>query len=179
MGRSRGVVPNSHGPRGDEMFKACCMVALVAAATLAGCATPAPEVRSDYETATNFSAFKTYAWMPGLEPPPQVVGMDSAWLDARIRRAVEKELSRRGCQLAPAGSADFLVAYHVALARKLDVAKIEHVYGYAARRGTPVTAELTRAYEEGSLIIDVLGPKDRQLRIEDTVRQILERFPRR
>jgi hypothetical protein len=177
----------------------CTLLALVLTAVV-GCSTPAPEIRSDYETTANLSGLKDYAWMPGLQPPSQAAGMDSGWLDGRIRGAVDKELSGRGYHLVPGAAPDFLVAYHVALEKKLDVARIEHVYGYAARRGAPVTTELTREYDEGSLMIDVLGPKDRQLlwrgvargrikpglssqereaRIDETVRQIMENFARR
>jgi hypothetical protein len=182
------------------MIKVGCVFLTLVLAVMAGCSTPAPEVRSDYQSTANLSALKTYAWMPGLQPPPQASGVEISWLDGRIRRAVEGELARRGYQLLSGGAPDFLVAYHVALEKKLDVARMEHVYGYGARRGTPVTTELTREYEEGSLIIDVLGPNDRQLlwrgtargritpglsphereaRIDETVRQIMERFPRR
>jgi hypothetical protein len=180
------------------MRRATAVSALLALALLA-CATI--EVSSDWNPAADFSRLHTWAWLAQERPASGDPRLDSALLDARIRSAVESELGARGFAKAEAGAADFLVAYHVALERKLVATTIDDYYGGVGYRHWPrpgYSQTYVHEFEVGSLMLDVLDPRSRELiwrgtaqaeilpaatpeereaRVREGVRRILERFP--
>jgi hypothetical protein len=167
------------------------------AAALSGCSTM--QITTDYDPDTRFDAYRTWAWAP---EPPQRTGdprVDNDLLDKRVRRAVERELPARGYQQIESG-ADFLVNYHAALASRIQVQAIGSAYGYGPGAWDPIApgGVYARTYEEGSLILDIVdgktkeltwrgiaraqvypadGPEEREQEVNEAVRMILERFP--
>ena len=96
----------------------------------------------------------------------------------------------------PAGMPDFLVDYHAAVRQRWDVTTINRYYGYNPTWDAPDT--YIREYEEGSLMVDIIEPGSRKLmwrgmaeaevgpsstpqereqRVSEAVRRMLERFP--
>lgn len=89
----------------------------------------AQKVRVEYEKATDFSKFKTYAWVPGTP-------VFDPRLDAYIRNSVISVLQQSGMTEAGVGAADLLVTYHAAVNTNLSVGTALDPT-YAASGGVP------------------------------------------
>jgi hypothetical protein len=136
---------------------------LVATVAVGGCSTV--KVQTDYDPGADFARLQSYAWLPDPRPPTGDPRIDSTLLDSRIRSAVDSQLATRGFRQVSPDQADFLVAYHVALETKLDVDTIHHGYGYGRGRwyGGVSTSTRVSEYEQGTLLLDFVDPKTRQL----------------
>ncbi|HEY5656259.1 MAG TPA: DUF4136 domain-containing protein [Myxococcota bacterium] len=121
---------------------------------LAGCSSI--RVDTDFDPQVDFSALRSYAWLAESQPPTGDPRIDSDLLDARIRGAIDAQLAARGLQEAEASAADFLVAYHVSLERKLDVQTLYRSYGRAGWGGGGASETVVNDYEEGTLLVDFL-----------------------
>ena len=162
------------------------------------------DVRSDWDETVRFDAMKRFTF----EDPPEVEGAnpfaDNSILRKRVRGAIEAVLLERGYAAASAsGEADFVVTYQVLLEEELRVDGVtvgtgiggwQRPYGYGAF-GT--TTSRIDAYQEATLVVDVLDPESGDLawrgwgsrmlstrdrnrsdeRLQEGVRAILERVP--
>lgn len=161
-------------------------------------------VQSAYDPAHSFAGYSTYAWMD------RAVGRDLqsgvAELGPIIVEAAALALEGKGFQKSSAGSADFLVGYHVAVQGRIDVNSVNSYYGYGSATApwhypgwSGVAADpYARFFDEGTLIIDVVDAQSRQLvwrgtaqaevnrtatteeqdeRVREAVRKILREFP--
>ena len=161
------------------------MAALAAACT-------SPKTGYDYDRSANFSRYHTYAWVSGAQEATGDRRLDSSLLDARIRTAIERELRAKGYLASSNASPDFLVAYHAGMKDLLKGASTQNYIGDRAH-GTFTTISDIQAYNEGTLLIDIvdaesrqliwqasaqadvdqsLGPKERDARVNDIVRAI-------
>jgi hypothetical protein len=141
---------------------------------LLGCSTM--EIQSDYDTGTDFSTLRSYAWLDDRSAVEGGEKETRSLLDQRIRRAVEQTLLEKGHPKVPQDQASFLVSYHVGVDRKLDVHTIHHGYGYGyGGRGYyhygpywgpywgGYSDTRIREYDEGTLLIDFIDPERREL----------------
>jgi len=165
------------------------LVSLILAVPLAGCSTVS--YSSDFDTSVDFAKLTTYDWIPQPEKS-QVETLDAQ----RIRNAVDQELSRKGFRVA-ADNPDFVVVFQLQTRTRTDVRdwSSPHRYGwYWDDRRIEV-----RQYEEGTLSIDMYDPRSRKMiwsgrataalastppppaerekKINEVVRGILEAFP--
>ncbi|MEM8955678.1 MAG: DUF4136 domain-containing protein [Verrucomicrobiota bacterium] len=146
-------------------------------------------VRSDFDPKANFSALRTYAWMP---LPPNNTGdprVDNPLVEKRIMDAIDSQLAAKGFQKTSSGSADFLVGYAVAVNREMRAHVIDNYYAYpypyyrAGRYGYPwITAypqPQVRVYEydQGTLVIDILNAKDKGLIFRGSAQAALRENP--
>ena len=146
---------------------------LVLAVVSAGCSSI--EVNHDYDPKANFAGLKTYEWLKEPQKPtgdPRIDG--NTILENRIHEAVDKELAARGFKKVTS-DADFFVAYHVSLDKRRSVQTLNSYYGYGPgwgygygasyRPGYGAGAPRTYVYEyeEGTLILDIVDPKNNQL----------------
>jgi hypothetical protein len=134
---------------------------VLAGLLLAACS--AVQVSTDYDPETDFSALRSWAWLarrPGGDPR-----VDNALVNERFRTAVETQMAERGFQKVASGRADFLVAYHTAVQRKIDVDTIYRGYGYGpgAWGWGPTHETVVYEYDQGTLLLDFLDPKERRL----------------
>jgi len=74
----------------------------------------AQKVTINYDKATNFSKFKTYAWVQGTP------GFDPA-LDAYIKKSINDMLQHIGMTETNVAAADLVVTYHAAVSTDLSV----------------------------------------------------------
>ena len=162
---------------------------------LAGCAKPI-EVKTDYDPAKDFSAFRTYAWHDRVSAPDRVA-------EKRIRTAVETILYQRGYRyLEPGTEPDFRVSFTAVAETSLPVEEVSSRLDYGQRAWSApfsVTAP-ARVYTQGTLIIDIIEPvgggllwrgvssrsldadrrqRDKGAVVSETVRAILQLFPPR
>jgi hypothetical protein len=118
-------------------------------------------VTTDYNPSVDFQFYKSYAWIPegptekgdGGEPL-----LDSDLIRGRIRRAIENELQLKGFERVGLDQAQILVDYHAALGKELRAHTIDRHY----RHGGWSEVEV-REYQTGTLIIDLIDAKSREL----------------
>ena len=122
------------------------------------------KITTDYnpETAPNFSAYQTYAWLP--QPIRRDARVYNAITEDQVRRAVDNSLSAGGYRKLTSGAPDFLVAWTAAIEGKVDVTMVNGYYGYGYRGWGAWSAEpMVREYDEGTLILDVIDAESREL----------------
>jgi len=147
----------------------------------------------EYDQQTDFSRYKTFAWIETQPRRMPAKRIDAHILDSRIREAVEAELSARGFRLVPRPEADLLVIYHVGAKNKVDVTHYGYRYGPRGR-WVGHRVEVTK-YKEGTLIIDIIDARLKELiwrgsavgavysagdldrKLTDAVGRLLEHFP--
>ena len=123
-------------------------------------------VNTDWDTTKDFQQFNSYAWLPHPPDHPEHDRLHNALIDARVREAVNTEMAEKGFRYSTVEGADLLVTYYLGLENKIDVDTIYTSYGYGyygwyGGMGVPQTR--VRQYEEGSLIVDILAPPNKDL----------------
>jgi len=126
---------------------------LLLAFVLSGCSPIS--VKTDYDHEANFQAYRTFRWMPYPKNAKRKTVARNSLLDVRIRRAVENELRAHGYEIRKRGKVDALLAYHVAVRKRVEV----DPYGYGYWRRYPAVYR----YKEGTIIIDIVDPERKQL----------------
>jgi len=144
---------------------------LLAVPVLSACASM--QVSSDYDAGADFSALHRYDWLP----PPELKPGDSEIrqgndIEARIKKLVEEQREHKGYVRA-AEHPDFLITCHIAVEDKTSVTYANELYGYGpgwstgyrrnVHRYPGTSAALVSEYQQGTLLLDVLKPDDRQL----------------
>lgn len=165
------------------------------------------EVSSNFNPKTDFSRLKTYAWLNDVDHPSSNVRVNNELVRNSVREGIEEDLAAKGfIKSEQRDTADFLVTWFGAIEQKLKVENINNFYapyGYGTLYRDPYwnsnpTVTKTKAYEEGSLIIDFLDPKHQALlwrgtgkdrieagqppetvkrKLKESVRMILANFP--
>ncbi len=136
-----------------------------AALTLVGCSSF--NVSSDYDPAVDFSQYGAYAWLPQPNATDTSQGpVNDGLLRQRIVRAVNAELSAKGMrEVANEADASLLVTEHINVEQKLRVNTTNYGYGYGrwGYYGAGYTDTSVDQYEQGTLIIDFIDAKSKQL----------------
>jgi hypothetical protein len=160
------------------------------------------QVSQDYDQAYDFSGLKTFAWKPNKDNEYGLA--DNDLVDARIRNAIVNTLSARQYTLADSGEPDFYISYHVTVEQKISTSNVSG--GISVGRSSRGrygsvgigTGSQVRAYDQGTLLIDVTETVDKKLiwrgistqtvsehsdpekstsQINETVEKILAQFP--
>lgn len=146
--------------------------------TLGGCAT-GPDVRANYDRATDFTQFKTFAFASPLGTDRE--GYQSI-VSQNLKAATQRELEARGMSLA-SGAPQLLVNFNARLDEKIRVSTApapvvgvgygRGYYGYRAGMygAWPMYVDQTTVtpYSEGTLNIDVVDIARKQLVWEGVV----------
>ena len=130
---------------------------------LVGCSSVS--VSRDYDTATDFSSLKTFAWQHAEQPLTGNPRIDNDLNDVRIRRAVATVLSAKGFQPSARAEATFLVAYFVDYKRKLDSSSFSFglgTGGHGRYGGVGYNTGISE-HEEGNLTIDILDATEQMI----------------
>ena len=149
-------------------------------------------VKHDYDPDADFSAYRSFAWLPDppADPNLEMPGR-SPLLGKHIRQAVNRVLDQHGLQ-KDLDAPDLLVAYHSRLRRRRDVDV--YTYGYWAPRAVDVDQ-----HHEDVLVLDFVDRRTNQLvwrgwsvetidfyasdprrqrqRLQKAVEEILKRYP--
>jgi uncharacterized protein DUF4136 len=90
-------------------FSAALVLALV------GCSlTYAQDVRTNYMPGTDFSKYRTYAWVDEVQGVPAVGGRPDQILDAQVKQAIDAQMAAKGIsKVADGGKPDLLVGYQL------------------------------------------------------------------
>ncbi|MEM7304796.1 MAG: DUF4136 domain-containing protein [Pseudomonadota bacterium] len=131
---------------------------------LAACSSPGPRVSSSVDPDTDFTALKTYGFMPelGTDRP----GGIRTPLGNMLINAVSKELQARG--MRESDSPDVLVNFFVNVDQRLDVYRIPttrsyYGYRYGRYRAWGGYETRVREYNQGTLSIDLIDPQRKML----------------
>jgi hypothetical protein len=137
------------------------LIAPAALTALAACSSL--DTSFDYDTQYDFAPLKTYSWLEER---------DSTLVTKRVRAAVDEELARRGYRAAESAP-DFLVATHVSTQEKVQVT--DWGYTCSPRYGWYGGSHLdVWQYQEGTLLLDVVDPKSRQLVWRGSASRVVE-----
>lgn len=125
------------------------------------------KVTSDYDPGASFEGLDTYAWLPREQPRTGDPRLDNTLVAGRVRRAVDAAFAEKGIRLVSEMPA-FMVAYNVALDKKIRVDTIHTGYGhgrygYGWHGGYIATDTRVTEYEVGTVLLDILEPKTRNL----------------
>lgn len=145
-------------------------------------------VSSDYESATDFSKYKTFAfYKTGIDKAP-ISDIDKR----RIMKSIESELKAKGMQLSE--TPDVLVSIFTKARQQVDVYQPHWTPYYY----NPYQSAHINKYTEGTLFIDMIDPQGKKLiwqgigsgaltksskpekreaNIQTFVKEILEKFP--
>jgi len=143
---------------------------LLVAAVLVAVAAAAQKIKIEThrDEQANFSALKTYSWLPS-PPSPKLVAPDAKGdptltqevIGPHIITAVDRELAARGLTKIETGEPDVKVVYYANLAVNMDAAQLGSYYQYTTGWGTLVgtyATTSTEVYERGSIVVDVVSP---------------------
>jgi hypothetical protein len=168
------------------MIKSRVMGAFILAVLAAGSAL-AQKVTTEFDEATDFSKYKTFA-IRGGELNSKNPALNSELVKKRIEADIERDLTARGLDMS-SGRADLNVRYRFGSARKTEVERYPAGWrGWGTRvRRVP--------YAEGTLVIDLRDPKTKSLvwrgiaseeksdaskiegKLDDMVKKAVEKYP--
>ncbi len=122
--------------------------------------------RIDYDPATDFATWQTWAWYEGADAGTGDPRLDDPLIHRRVVAAIERELTERGyAQAADDASPDFYVKHHLALDSRIDVRTVNRSYhrapvgrswGASGWTGTGWTETRVREIDEGTIMVDLL-----------------------
>lgn len=148
------------------------LILLFAVMALSACSTL--KTNWDYNPDVNFTQFTTFAWATAANDGSQY-HLDGL-MDARVRRAINTDLSKRGLTKVSQDKAQLLVNYLTKVDTQLDVNTFTNYYGYnpyypyyapgwgwGAPMMPAVTQTQVREYNVGTLIIDLVDAKTKAL----------------
>jgi hypothetical protein len=140
--------------------------ALLLGAACFGCA----GVGVEYDSAEDFSGYRTWAWLPRLETAPDPYGESREELAAEIEQRTEQALAERGfVRAGDEARADFFVTYHFEIFIEVvlvdEMQAEQHVASMNDSPSYGVTGMETRPriYQRGHLVIDIADGDERQL----------------
>jgi hypothetical protein len=126
------------------------------------------EVKTHQDPAADFSAIRTYAWLP---PAPIVTNvapgaatnptLSPAALGPPIVAAVDRQLAARGLTQADKDAADVHVVYFAALTTGFSQTYLGEYYGYVTGWGSPIPPGLAPStsmtvHEKGTIVVDIV-----------------------
>jgi len=139
---------------------------LALAAALAACSSV--KVQTEYDKATNFKGYKTYAWIPQEPGPEQAPAARDPRIREAVIRSIDSGLASKGLtKKEPDQSPDLLVAVYGFAVNRIDVRTYGYAYGPTPYGMYPTLATPggvdVRQYRDGTLIIDLVDASSKQM----------------
>jgi hypothetical protein len=76
----------------------------------------AQDVRTNYMPGTDFSKYRTYAWVNDVQGVPAVGGHPDQILDAQVKQAIDSQMAAKGfTKVEDGGKTDLLLGYQLAI----------------------------------------------------------------
>lgn len=130
-------------------------------------------VSSDYDAGMDFTTLHSYDWLPAprIKSGNPAIQYDSL-MEQRVKSAVEVQLTAKGFH-REAERPDVLVTYHAAVEQKVSATYLNQRYGYGSgwgaghhdtlHHGYSTPEVIINEYKQGTLIIDIVSARDKQL----------------
>ncbi|MEN8190581.1 MAG: DUF4136 domain-containing protein [Thermodesulfobacteriota bacterium] len=140
-------------------------VFLITGLVVQGCSTVA--VKSDFSPDYDFSVLKSFRWLEESPSSSNDTRVENEAVREAVVNGVDRELKKKGYSRVDSDrKADFMVAWHGAVNRRLQQQSLDHFYGpygygpvaRAAAEKEGAGVGNVREYEEGVLVIDILDP---------------------
>lgn len=149
-------------------------LALLPAAVLAlSCGSTEPQSMADLPPEMNRSVVVTvgdptlkipagarFGWMPESIRYFGDPRLDGVMLNSLLQEAIQSELSKKGFAFTTPEDCDFKLGYVAALESAISDRDVNALYGISA--GHVPRESMSREYEKGTLIIDVIHPETRR-----------------
>ena len=153
---------------------------LLLAAALLACASV--RVAHDYDPEADFAAYRTFDFFPGGRELSGNPTLDTPFVDARIRAALERELAAKGYRKVADRTPDFYVNYHLSVQQKISNSTVNvhdgvGSYGSWGGVGIGTSSPRIRQYEGGTLVVDFVDGASRKLVWRGTGSGALDRDP--
>ncbi len=137
-------------------------------------------VKHDYDREANFASLKTFDWM---SQPKAATGdaqramAINTLLDSRIRSAVSSQLTAKGLTQA-SGNPDFMIVYHTGVQDKIEVTDWGYTYARGGRYWGWAGHDIdVHSYKQGTLILDFVDAKSKQLIWRGVAQKAIETNP--
>ncbi|WP_026463389.1 DUF4136 domain-containing protein [Adhaeribacter aquaticus] len=127
---------------------------------LASCA-PGVFVSTDYDTATNFRALKTYSWYPNPNKGKTDSVHYDTFFDKRMKRALQTQLSAQGLTYSNSNP-DIYVAYNVGFSSETRLNRNFSPYGFGYYYGYPF-GNTAQQYKEGTVTVDFVDARKKEM----------------
>ena len=131
-----------------------------------GCA--GPTVRTDFDPEADFGKFRTYAFA-GMTDVNQGGVLDNSLVRKRVERMVGQQLMNKGLrEVGLSDNPDLLVHYWIGLKEKQELRSTGPAVGMYGYRGVygwgaGYSGVTTYEYTEGTLIVDLVTPVNKEL----------------
>jgi hypothetical protein len=118
-------------------------------------------VKHDYDRETDFQQYKTYAWSEQAMPGDALA--QNPLVKKRVQVAVDETLRSKGYSLTELEQADFVVVTHAGIKERMRVQDWGR-YGWYDPWWGPYGGRVDVSYyEEGTLVIDIVDAKEKEL----------------
>jgi Domain of unknown function (DUF4136) len=98
---------------------------------LVGCSlTYAQDVRTNYMPGTDFSKYRTYAWVDEVQGVPAVGGRPDQILDTQVKQAIDSQMAAKGfTKVADGGKPDLVLGYQLMIDREKQISGFGDSWG--------------------------------------------------
>jgi len=118
-------------------------------------------VKHDYDTETDFSKYRNYAWMDREIPGDELA--KNPLIKKRVQVAVDATLASKGYTLTEFEKADFVVVIHAGIKERMRIQDWGR-YGWYDPWWGPYGGRVDVSYyEEGTLVVDIIDAKAKEL----------------
>ena len=113
-------------------------------------------VHREFDSATDFSRYHTFAWQVGAKFPPGSLLGPGSDLDLQFKHAIEAQLAAAGLRPSKDGKPDLYVTYYAFGSDKLELTGVEYKLAPGVSWiGDPAT-HTEHSYAEGTLEVDLV-----------------------
>jgi len=149
------------------------LIPLLLVLSVGGCSTL--KVNSDYDPEYDFSTFKTYRWARANERNPEDVLVKNPLIQRRLAQSLDKVMKEKGLKIVERGDADLVVVMHAGTKERVRVQQDTYAAPAPVYRGPyyrgwydpfwgPYGGTTSVSYyTEGTLVIDLVSWKDKEL----------------
>ena len=106
-------------------------IGLALALALVACSvTYAQDLRTNYMPGTDFSKYRTYAWVDEVQGVPGIGGHPDQILDTQVKQAIDSQMAGKGLtKVVDGGKSDLLLGYQLAIDKE------KQINGFASGMG--------------------------------------------
>lgn len=120
-------------------------------------------VNHEYDSATDFSRYHTFAWKVGAKFPPGSPLGPGSDLDLRFKHAIERQLAAAGLRPATDGKPDLYVTYYAYSGDKLDLTGVDYKLAPGVSWIGDPSTHTERSYTQGTLEVDLVDAASNHL----------------
>jgi hypothetical protein len=150
----------------------------------------AHKIRVDFDHDTHFSCYKTYRWVEPAYSGPEQVQFPNQLMQERVTVFIDEALAARGLKRVTKGG-DLLISYRINVTEQPVLSTFYSGagpgwasgwgsgWGWGWGWGSGVATTTLQTYYEGTLVINMMDPKDNQLVFQGTSTQAVSSRPQK